>query len=1459
MKKYLKVLSLVFAVIAAFAMLSFSASALDESVEESNYDDGCFVVTWVAGDRTVKENWPVGSVPTPPISLTVPESTDVYTYAFQPTEAVTGDVTYTAVPKANFNIYANISLNSKFVYNMYVPVDIWTSVNSVKIDEEILTPSATEIVAINSRDYYVFKYDIEAAVAADSFNFVINLDGYKGDTFDQVFELSIPSYADKVLNAGYSTETKEFIEDILVYIKSAYIFVGNSVPDSIENLLPSNYEVQNYDGVQVDKPAPAAVKELISGISLALTEGIEFRFIAKEGADLSKSITFKYFKNGKSVEEEISGVDQWSYDAVRGYYYYPASMRAKDFGNKNVTVALDGCEWQYNLSNYIYDIKNTPVNERPENYEALCNLADSVWAYSGSASTYQVESPEVDITIANNSVDQYEIILTDTNNAEINQKIREAAEALVAAVKYHTGYEIPIADSNTSQFKDINISVVTGSAARDYTADFKVTVDANGNLNIVCQYASFVVGGMQEFVNTEIYSLSSSKNFDSNYQSIHNSDRIYYSDFGAVGDGVLTEILKPDGTYDRDLSGASGTNDFEAIRKTHIAANTTKRHTVYADPGKTYLISESTYYTYKDDKGTHPSYREIVIQTNTVWTGANFLIDDRVFTSVGHAEGRMSYHNIFEISSDESTITITDDDANSFAGIGSGTTSIDLTSLGVNYPAYVKIINANHQNYIRYGYSNSSQDQQDCILVDANGNIDPATPIIFNYSQITRIDIKRADVEPITIVGGEFCTVASGRNNLTVTAPDGTKYTGQEVVTHLQNNGLVIYDKTVYYAGVNGAKPTTKATGYDVSTGGSYIYRGIGVNRPNVTLIGVEHRNALEFTLKEQISGLFGTPYRGFFAIQDASNVTLDSCVLSSRRYYSTGTYGFSANASINVTLKNCTQNNYYVKYDADMDGIEDETEEQETCYYKHDIVGEYIYWGIGGTSHCKNLVYDGCTLSRYDAHAGVFGGKILNSTVAILNLIGGGDFLIENSTVENSSRFINLRGDYGSTWDGTITIKNSTLLTDTTRTPAIFNYTWSNHNFGYTCVFPNVVLEKIQVEGWKTERANNNISLLYKWTSGGTLVNDDRFSTNSDEGDQYHLSISADVQNATMFNGKTNINPITPPEFIRVINCDDVTLELMSNYAFFSDTDFVEENFDEYTVSFDVAGGAPTIEAQTVIAGGKAIAPVEIEKEGYTFLGWYNGDVAWNFDTVITSDITLTAHWTINSYTVAFDSDGGSAVYATEVNYGGKITEPVAPIKAGFVFAGWLNGETLWDFDNDVVTDDITLKAKWVIDVYTVTFDSNGGSEVANAEVYHGDKIIEPTAPTKEGYSFAGWYNGDVAWNFDTAVTSDVTLEAAWVLNTYTVRFYSVGGSEVPNATVSHGEKVDEPVPPTKEGYIFAGWYNGDVAWNFDTAVTSDIALTAHWTVFTYVETDFDSPLVDFIKVVETTSTLTP
>ena len=139
----------------------------------------------------------------------------------------------------------------------------------------------------------------------------------------------------------------------------------------------------------------------------------------------------------------------------------------------------------------------------------------------------------------------------------------------------------------------------------------------------------------------------------------------------------------------------------------------------------------------------------------------------------------------------------------------------------------------------------------------------------------------------------------------------------------------------------------------------------------------------------------------------------------------------------------------------------------------------------------------------------------------------------------------------------------------------------------------------------------------------------------------------------------------------------------------------------------------------------------------------------------------------------------------------------------------------------------------------YLVMFKSNGGTAVASQKIKSGKTATEPTAPTKDGYTFDGWFTDSgftTAFSFSSEITADITLYAKWIdasKPTFTVTF-SVDGATT-TQTVEENAKATKPTDPTKNGYTFTGWYNGDSKFELDTAITANVTLTAKWELITY------------------------
>ncbi|MBO4425592.1 MAG: InlB B-repeat-containing protein [Clostridiales bacterium] len=271
----------------------------------------------------------------------------------------------------------------------------------------------------------------------------------------------------------------------------------------------------------------------------------------------------------------------------------------------------------------------------------------------------------------------------------------------------------------------------------------------------------------------------------------------------------------------------------------------------------------------------------------------------------------------------------------------------------------------------------------------------------------------------------------------------------------------------------------------------------------------------------------------------------------------------------------------------------------------------------------------------------------------------------------------------------------------------------------------------------------------------------------------------------------------------------------------------FAKWTLNTYNVTFNANGHGSAPAAQTISHGSKVNKPADPSVTGYTFGGWYTDSAcknSYNFDSAVTSDVTLYAKWTINTYTVTFNANGhGSAPAAQTIDYGSKATKPTNPSVTGYTFGGWYTNSactTSYDF-NSAVTSDITLYAKWTINTYTVTFNSNGqGATPASQTINYGGKVNKPSDLTSNVYIFGGWYkdsNCNNSYDFNSAVTSDITLYAKWTGPDDTIPSGWVkdttGYNALPWGTLYNGKPVyicyalDNSHDPSVDYY--KGWYN--------------------------------------------------
>ena len=293
------------------------------------------------------------------------------------------------------------------------------------------------------------------------------------------------------------------------------------------------------------------------------------------------------------------------------------------------------------------------------------------------------------------------------------------------------------------------------------------------------------------------------------------------------------------------------------------------------------------------------------------------------------------------------------------------------------------------------------------------------------------------------------------------------------------------------------------------------------------------------------------------------------------------------------------------------------------------------------------------------------------------------------------------------------------------------------------------------------------------------------------------------------------------------------------------------------YTIDFDTNGGLPTLSSIDYTIESDSFTLQEITKAGYTFDGWYNGETKVTEITTGTyGNMTLVAKWTADLYTISYDLADGVNSPENPTSYtieSGLITLK-DPTREGYTFAGWYNGEQLVTTIDSNTLENISLTAKWTVNSYKLTFDVDGN--LTERTFKYGESITAIENPTKVGHTFVGW-SEELP---ETMPANDITVEAKREINSYDITYDLAGGvnnSENPTTyTIESG--LITLKNPTREGYTFVGWYNGEqLVTTIDSNTLENITLTAKWKITTDHEGTEDDPysVDDALKIAGTLS----
>jgi|GEM_PF-3156747 len=474
---------------------------------------------------------------------------------------------------------------------------------------------------------------------------------------------------------------------------------------------------------------------------------------------------------------------------------------------------------------------------------------------------------------------------------------------------------------------------------------------------------------------------------------------------------------------------------------------------------------------------------------------------------------------------------------------------------------------------------------------------------------------------------------------------------------------------------------------------------------------------------------------------------------------------------------------------------------------------------------------------------------------------------------------FIDVSGNTAWNFATDVVNNNMTLYADWTPIP--YNVTF-NENQGDTLPVPTSMIVDYDAlipsqptpptragyvfDGWCTDIAgvfpwdfandtiSGNLTLYAKWLEAFTVT----FDRNGGDTDAVPASMS-------VLDGDTiSPQPAPPTRTGHTFNgwyVDDsgnTAWDFVNDTVTSDTTLFADWTPITYLVTFDENGGDTAASPATMnVDYGELISPEPSPPSlsGHVFSGWYidaGGNTEWDFDNdTVSGNLTLFAIYR-EQFVVTFDENGGDAPVSppTMTVLSGDLIDPqpTEPARTGYVFDGWYIdalGNTEWDFANDTVLSSMTLYANW-LQVFTVTFDENGGNTAAIPSTLQADigtTISAPgTEPTRIGYTFNGWYidaSGNTEWDFATdVVNNNLTLFADWTPIPYNVTFNENEGDTLPipsTMIVNYDALIpSEPTPPTRIGYVFDGWCTdiaGTLPWDFaNDTISGNLTLFAKW-----------------------------
>lgn len=295
----------------------------------------------------------------------------------------------------------------------------------------------------------------------------------------------------------------------------------------------------------------------------------------------------------------------------------------------------------------------------------------------------------------------------------------------------------------------------------------------------------------------------------------------------------------------------------------------------------------------------------------------------------------------------------------------------------------------------------------------------------------------------------------------------------------------------------------------------------------------------------------------------------------------------------------------------------------------------------------------------------------------------------------------------------------------------------------------------------------------------------------------------------------------------------------------------------NQYTITFDAEGGTAVPDLTQDFASVVA-QPTNPSKTGHTFIGWLNQGTPFVFSTMPVDGADLVADWDVNSYEVSFDVNGGQALTNTSIDLDyGSPTDFATPLRTGYQFNGWSDGERNWTSSDTMVDRNLALSASWSIISYPITYIMDRGfNSDANPASYTVNDVVTLLDPDKDGHTFNGWFTENTFTNRVTQITAGSTgarsLFAKWTILTFDVTLNVNGGDPLTTTsfTYNFAQELDLPTP-TYRGFEFTGWKTSQGG-TFSTGnimPSRNLDLIAQWIVKTYdvvyyvFEADMENP----------------